>query len=293
VEIAIPSTMRKSAEISVSIALKAMEIAAWADPAIERSSLRRFLVPMERITQIETIKSVCPSLSRIYHMKYSVPIGCIAWSAGAVLAFLNYFDVYRDVANLRWWVGCALPISLITLPVVLTYSALNRKMLFRLCSSFVAIFIVFFTLVMQVTLCITWRDFPSKVVSLVAATPSFLLATFIGAHPESGRGRASLFVVAFFFLSLIGFQVGIMYRLMELDDETVNLTGAWHFKLTDVTKEAIVFILIPFGVKNLMCVERASRRSPPAYPRAEHLRVGGGPAQHGLARPMPFIRTCA
>ena len=50
-----------------------------------------------------------------------------------------------------------------------------------------------------------------------------------------------------------------------------------------------MFILIPFGVKNLMCVERASRRSPPAYPRAEHLRVGGWPAQHGLARPMPFI----
>jgi hypothetical protein len=166
-------------------------------------------------------------------------------------------------------------------------------MLFRLCSSFEAIFIVFFTLVMQVTLCITWRDFPSKVVSLVAATPSFLLATFIGAHPESGRGRASLFVVAFFFLSLIGFQVGIMYRLMELDDKTVNLAGAWHFKLTDVTKEAIVFILIPFGVKNLMYVERASCRSPPAYPRAEHLRVGGGPAQHGLALPMPVIGTCA
>ena len=80
-------------------------------------------------------------------------------------------------------------------------------------------------------------------------------------------------VVTWFLCAIIAFQVGIMYRFMELEDEAVNLTGEWYFKVTDVTKEAIVFILIPFGIKNLVRHERTQSDRWDTCPVLGHLNA--------------------
>ena len=224
--------IRDLREKCMSIALHAMFVIEQCRCCSDTSALIRVLVPEMWPRRITTTDSLIPVLSKLYFGSRGLKAGSnITVLCGFIVSGLVWYDI-SGLSGQTQWPYVVAACALMPIPTLFNLSCFNRDLLKGISTSFQTIFLGGTSAVaVDVSLSILWRNYPLKIVYLLATTPTICIAGFLDAFPESGRAFNSH---AYFTANIVGLlilMIGIVFQLYEYD-EVVIAVWNWSFRVS-------------------------------------------------------------
>jgi hypothetical protein len=192
--------------------------------------------------------AMVPAISRLLFRSLSLQLLLpLLWLIGVGCGFSVLFDHFEAGSTQEWLASASATLMMPT--IVFIGASLNAQTVRELLKGFLTLYVLVNALGFTCLILFLFRDNPAKMVAAGLAIPSYMLAGFIDAYVEGGRGYTSR---VFFTLNVAGYVIYlalVSLKLGAFTDYTFEFS-VFAFTASSMVCSTLTTMLV-FGCKNL------------------------------------------